>query len=778
MHRLWDVPVLACRALLLCLLFTCLFLCDARAAGAAGMRALPDGVSVFEDPTSALTVSQVAARLGRSQDGFLPATKERLNPGFSRSAWWLHVTVTNRDDSARALVLALKDPRIESAEFYVFQNGKWTADGVFPPASAAANAARPRYPLLDLSLKPHDEFPVLVRFASRKPMRLQPAVVTWASWHADEVRAALWDAVLLGGFLALTWCALLIGLFSRSATFLLLAMVSLGTAVYEAGIRGYLRTFLLPSAPEWAARGETMAVYFAIACFILFVLRISNGEKIRIPVRVAYLTIFALEWVGMAGAAFGDLHVFVRFCAGLNVTFGLLNICLALLLARRRTPTGRLMLVTVVFSLFNYVIRTLDGHDALPPALLWLHSDIVPNPVIAIIGLATNLVVLAAWIHHVGRQRNEAKRHLEDQQRTEQERLRAEVAKRTLELNDALHQAQVNVRQKVEILGYVSHDLRAPLSTINGYAKLLLEGATRHQARHIQFIDRSIRYQLALIDELLEFTKAELQPLDLDPGELDLPAFLDDIGGFAVALCAQQSNQFACRALTPLPRTVIIDGTRLQQVLLNLLSNASKFTRDGQVTLSVEAHEEAGEYHIGIEVADTGIGFDAGRKTGLFQAFREVHPTDGGTGLGLFIADRIIRSMGGTLCVSSLPGAGSSFWFRIAVRTVGAMFVPPSHVDRPAVPVDAASATTIRVPGVPSRPDFAALDRLAGFARNGRLTDIEQWIDVQSANPDYTDFLKEVRRRTDALDFHAIDKLVEVLKARAAAHATVEDNGS
>ena len=778
MHRLWDLPVLACRTLLVCLLL-CLSLSNARAAGTAGMSALPEGVSIFEDATSALTVSQVVARLGHPQDGFLPATKERLNPGFSRSAWWLHVTVANRDDSERALVLALQDPRVDSADFYILQNGKWTVNTVFPPASAAANAARPRYPLLDLTLKPHDELPVLVRISSRKPIHLQPTVVTWAAWHANELRAALWDAALLGGFLALMWCALLIGLFSRSVTFLLLAMVSLGTAVYEAGIRGYLRTFLLPSAPEWAARGETMAVYFAVACFILFVLKISNGEKIQIPVRIAYLTIFALEWVGMAGAAIGDLYVFVRFCAGLNVAFGLLNICLALLLARRRTPTGRLMLVTVVFSFFNYVIRTLDGHDALPSALLWLHSDIFPNPVIAVIGLATNLLVLAAWIHHVGRQRSEAKRHLEDQQRTEQERLRAEVTRRTLALNDALHEAQVNVRQKVEILGYVSHDLRAPLSTINGYAKLLLETATHHQAKLIRFIDRSIRYQLALIDELLEFTKAELQPLDLDPEEIDLPAFLDDISSFAVALSTQQNNQFTCRALTPLPRTVLVDGTRLQQVLLNLLSNASTFTHNGQVTLSVDAHEEAGGYHIGIEVADTGIGFDVDEKNGLFQAFRQVHPTDGGTGLGLFIADRIVRSMGGTLRVSSLPGAGSSFSFRIAVRTVGAMLVPPMHVHGPASPAAEAMATPLRVHDMSPCPEPEALDRLAGFARSGRFTDIEQWIETQAANPDYADFLKEVRHRIDTLDFQAIDMLVESWKSRdARAHVTVEDNGS
>ena len=226
--------------------------------------------------------------------------------------------------------------------------------------------------------------------------------------------------------------------------------------------------------------------------------------------------------------------------------------------------------------------------------------------------------------------------------------------------------------------------------------------------------------------------------------------------------------------LTPLPQTVIVDGTRLQQVLLNLLSNASKFTHDGQVTLSVDGREEAGEYHIGIEVADTGIGFDADGKSELFQAFRQVHPTDGGTGLGLFIAERIVRSMGGTLRASSVPGAGSSFSFRIAVRTVGSMLVPPVRIDRPAASADVETATTRRMHDMSSCPDPDALGRLAGLARNGRLTDIERWIETQATHPGYEDFLKDVRRYTDALDFKAIERLADgSIRREAGAQVTV-----
>ena len=188
------------------------------------------------------------------------------------------------------------------------------------------------------------------------------------------------------------------------------------------------------------------------------------------------------------------------------------------------------------------------------------------------------------------------------------------------------------MQQKIETLGYVSHDLRAPLSTINGYAKLLLQGATRGRARLIRSIDRSIRYQLTLIDELLAFTKAELQPLGVTPDTTDLPGLLDDIGHYALALCAQQDNRFVYRPATPLPRTVSIDGMRLQQVLLNLLSNASKFTRDGTVTLSIHAAREGDAWRLLFEVADTGIGIDISGNRDIFRAYQQVQAVNGGTG--------------------------------------------------------------------------------------------------------------------------------------------------
>lgn len=759
-HAAWAA---GCRAVLLLLIAMAVTCATARAASAPNPAQL-DAVSVFEDASTTMSADQVAARLADPGHDTPLASTSSFNVEFSRSAWWIRATLTNRDSATRALVLAIRDARVDQADFYIGQHGRWTLDSRFPAAGTGGDATPPssRYPVLDITLRAGESIPVLIRVTSRKEMRLAPAAFTHAAWDALERRATMWDFGFFGGLLALVWCALLIGFFSRSGMFHVLAALALGTTLFEATYRGYPAMALPPALHEWSARGEVIFAYLAVACFIVFILMVARREQARLPMRAIYMAFLALECVGMVGAASGDLLTFTWFCLRLNAVLGIVNISLALMLAIRRTPTGRVMLIAIGFATFNMLIRVLDGMNTLPPALSWLKSDIYPNPVIAIIGLATHLLVLAAWIHHVGRQRTEARTRLEHWQITEQDRLRDEVARRTVALNDALQQVTTHMQQKIETLGYVSHDLRAPLSTINGYAKLLLQSATRGQAQLIRSIDRSIRYQLALIDELLAFTKAELQPLGVAPDATDLPGLLDDIGHYALALCAQQDNRFVYRPATPLPRTVSIDGMRLQQVLLNLLSNASKFTRDGTVTLSIHASREGDAWRLLFEVADTGIGIDISGTRDIFRAYQQVQAVNGGTGLGLFIAQRIVGAMGGELAVASQPGAGTAFSFAIVAPAVGHALVPAPelvrrfHPDRDAEPNRAA-------PPMQGPPDDA-LAELIRLADNGQLTDIEDWLGQYADEPDYAAFVQDVRERLDALDLTAIGKRAGALQ--------------
>ena len=341
--------------------------------------------------------------------------------------------------------------------------------------------------------------------------------------------------------------------------------------------------------------------------------------------------------------------------------------------------------------------------------------------------------------------------------RQDERRVARQTALLNAELSSALTDAQDKDRQKVEVLGYIGHDLRAPLATISGYSALLLSDAQGQQSQLLHTIQRSIKYQLDLIDELMTYAKGELQPLHIQPVATDLPGLLRDVSDYATALCTPQNNSFTFQPSGPAPRQIDIDGKRLQQVLLNLISNAAKFTHNGRVTLTIETEWTEDGCTLNFAVRDTGIGIDLNQKTDIFGAFQNVRAAGGGTGLGLFIAQRIVSAMGGSLHVNSILGQGSIFSFVLFAPVIDAS----ESEWATGIPLD------VHLSNPPSKfvlsenswPERKAMDELAKLALNGRFTDIERWIEGHASEPQHAPFveiLNDLLQQFDFVEIHAL----------------------
>ena len=337
----------------------------------------------------------------------------------------------------------------------------------------------------------------------------------------------------------------------------------------------------------------------------------------------------------------------------------------------------------------------------------------------------------------------------------------------------SLFEAKTKNQQKTETIGFISHDLRAPLATISGYTALLLNDATEDQRKSLLSIQRSINYQLGLIDELQDFSKVELQPLSIQPTATDLQCLLSEISEYAIALCSQQKNDFFYEPPQGLPKVVYLDGIRLKQVLLNLLSNAAKFTHGGVVNLSVTAEiaEEVCTLHFA--VSDTGIGIDLNQKVDIFSAFQQIQAASGSSGLGLFIAQRIVSAMGGLLSVESSLGQGStfSFDFRAPVVVVSesdwAEKGPPtSGVFRYSRATDT-EALPPELLDIEGHVSDEALDELARFALHGRVTDIEDWIERHFKEIASSPFLALLHALLDQFDFSGIHALTQRVRSHS-----------
>ena len=304
-----------------------------------------------------------------------------------------------------------------------------------------------------------------------------------------------------------------------------------------------------------------------------------------------------------------------------------------------------------------------------------------------------------------------------DDLRTALTEMEQRVAVRTRELataNEALREAkevaEIASLTKSRFLANMSHELRTPMNAIIGYAEMLLEEAEdtgrADFVPDLQKIRAAGRHLLTLINGLLDLSKIEAGKMELYLESIDVETLVREVADTVRPLAAERENALDLR-LAPDLKTMHTDATKLRQSLLNLLSNACKFTERGIVGLEVE---RVGEEMV-FRIRDTGIGMTAEQLGRIFQAFTQADPSTtrryGGTGLGLAITRHYCRLLGGEVTAHSEPGAGATFIVRLPTRAEQALPALAASPDDAPPPYEAALAsparTASRDPGRPKR---------------------------------------------------------------------------
>ena len=289
--------------------------------------------------------------------------------------------------------------------------------------------------------------------------------------------------------------------------------------------------------------------------------------------------------------------------------------------------------------------------------------------------------------------------------------------------------AQVASQAKSMFLANMSHEIRTPLTAIIGFSEALLDvnQSMAERIESIQIINRAGKHLLNIINDILDLSKIEAGRLQVERLPLPLFGLVEEVAALARIQAESKGIKFAVDPVFPLPLTVHSDPVRIRQILLNLVSNAIKFTEQGNVTLRLRYHAAAGQ--LALEVSDTGIGMSPEQLSRMFQPFTQADASTtrrfGGTGLGLALSKQLAEMLGGTITADSTHGQGSRFTFTLDTGSVASLAEEAPRLPQQAEQEDAADLVSGTILVAEDNPDNQRLITLNARRLGAEITVVE-----------------------------------------------------
>ncbi|MEO9078280.1 MAG: ATP-binding protein, partial [Rhodanobacter sp.] len=527
--------------------------------------------------------------------------------------------------------------RMPDVRMYLEQGDHWTVmqhGSTYPMSAWALPSREPMFPLRMASGSSAVALLRVSGLSSRVGFTPQ-------LWQPERYREAilpyqLLDGAVFGAMLLLVLASVALSRVFRRPSLLYLALAVLCYTGYVAVASNYAVVLAWPNAPSFNAwmRLLLICLMFCAAnkyfCEILRVRQLGPyWHYLFVVARGAFLVI--------AAAGVG-----INRALAVTLVLGLASICHVLLTAALALGMWRRLVrswfpPTLVALLWLQVLvrstHALGGRTFYAPDSAMFSVTVLPGGVLL-------LLAVLFQIYKAQRRALQARAELYRQRESERARLEQQVAERTSELQRSLH-------ARSTLLARISHDLRSPLAGIVDAVRQWRAGAT--QRDYSRMIERSATQQMALIDELLEYSRDELTELELAAAPAYLHGFLHDIAEQAQLMAERRDNQLDCQFAANLPAIVSADFRRLRQVLMNLLGNAAKFTQAGHIRFAVNALEPpaAGQVRLQLVVEDSGIGIAADERDKLLLPFTRGSNAarHEGSGLGLAIVTQLLQLM-------------------------------------------------------------------------------------------------------------------------------------
>lgn len=552
--------------------------------------------------------------------------------GYSEDEIWMEVTLRNLDTKARDIVLSLDMANLENVDFYSVRT---QGDNLIATTHQRLNFPAPA---AQVHIEGNSTLQTLIRVQSRSILTYSVSAQDASTFYSDQSRHLVTTSLQVGALVFASLGMLVVFYRLQDSIYLLLSLLCLSLGLFIGFNAG------LPPLVQWFPRSALVS--FEMMMFVAYMAMECHFTRVFLDLRSTHKLLHQLMGIGTYVCALLIIVLLFNKMALLNeisltLAFVLVPVQLTATVIRwneRYTPV-RWMLVSRAMIVIVCVIFVISTATRLP----------MPSSFFAECLWLLTLEALCLLPALLDRQR------LQTQiQQTKSRRVAI---------------AEAETRAKNEFLTQLSHEIRTPMNGILGMTELLEETPlSPTQMDYVKTIASSGSNLLSIIDDILDYSKIEAGKMSLDVSVFDLASMLNECLEMFKVRAAEKSLELVSLINSDVSAQVKGDPVRIRQVVANLVSNAIKFTEHGDVLITVSTDPERSPRHIRFEIRDTGAGIPKDRLKLLLDGHDIEDKT--GPGLGLAIAQQLVKMMGGQLGASSQPGRGSTFWFSVPLEAV------------------------------------------------------------------------------------------------------------